>query len=188
MKRLIQDNANRDGSLDNNKIAIAILQYRNTPLLNTNLSPAQILFHRKLKDAIPTHPSHYRLHKEWVLSAKEREECYANQNKAIAEDYNRHARTLEDLTVGTHVLLQEGRRWKNQGIIVDVLPFRQYRVRMLGSGRVTLRNRRFLKKCMPINPRTQLPPLQEPSPSTIRVKVPRALKNLADYNKKGLKE
>lgn len=204
MKRLIRDNANRDGSLDNNKAAIAILQYRNTPLSTTGLSPAQILFHRKLKDAIPTHPAHYQLHKEWVLSAKEREACFAKQNKVIADNYNKHTRALGELAVGTHVLLQEGHRWRNQGVIVEALPFRQYRVRMLGSGRITLRNRRFLKECQPIHPHTQsaVPkePISthtqsavpnEPTSTTARTEVPsipRALKNLADFNKKGLKE
>ena len=45
-KQLIIDNTKSDGSLDNNKAAQAIIQYRNTPLPYINLSPAQILFHR----------------------------------------------------------------------------------------------------------------------------------------------
>ena len=44
-KRIIRDNTSNNGSLDNNKAAGAILQYRNTPITGIDLSPAQILFH-----------------------------------------------------------------------------------------------------------------------------------------------
>ena len=208
MKRLIRDNANRNGSLDNERAAIALLQYRNTPLLATGLSPAQILFHRQLKDALPTHRTHYQLHPEWILSAKEREACFANRNKVIEQEYNLHTRPLDALPVGTHVLVQRDRRWRDQGVIVATLPFRQYQVRMLGSGRVTLRNRKFLKRCKvisPVPPPSAVhdpavpPPLPRPtlshtpdnsttSPPSVRKNIPRALRNLADYNNKGLTE
>ena len=41
--------------------------------------------------------------------------------------------------------------WNKTGRIVEVLPHRQYRIRVDGSGRTTLRNRRFLK-AIPCNP------------------------------------
>ena len=53
---------NNTGSINNDKVPRAILQYRNTPLPNIHLSPAQILFHCQLWDHIPSHPSHYHLH------------------------------------------------------------------------------------------------------------------------------
>ena len=40
------------------------------------------------------------------------------------------------------------RRWSKSGKIIEVLPFRQYRIRVDGSDRITIRNRRFLK-CIP---------------------------------------
>ena len=52
-KRMIRDNISSNGTIDTNKVAKAILQYRNTPLHDCNLSPAQILFHRQLRDSIP---------------------------------------------------------------------------------------------------------------------------------------
>ena len=76
-KRIIQNNASRHGSLDNDSAARAILQYRNTPIPEVGLSPAQMLLHRQLRDGIPVHPGHYRLHKEWILSASEREKAFA---------------------------------------------------------------------------------------------------------------
>ena len=66
-RRIVLNNTLSDGSLDNNKAARAILQYRNTPLNDIHLSHAQILLHRHIHDHLPTHPHHYHLHlhPEW---------------------------------------------------------------------------------------------------------------------------
>ena len=72
-KRIIMSNTSANGSLDNDKVARALMQYRNTPLPHINLSPAQILYHRQLRDHLPVHPSQYQLHKEWLISAQQRE-------------------------------------------------------------------------------------------------------------------
>ena len=63
-KWIICINLSTDGSLNNNRTAQAVLQYRNTLLPNIGLNPAQILLHRQLRDSIPTHPSHYHLHRD----------------------------------------------------------------------------------------------------------------------------
>ena len=77
-----------------------------------------------------------------------RQKAYSANNKVIITEYDRKARLLHPLKIGQQVLVQrENGKWKDQGIIAEVLPFRQYRIRMLGSGRVTLRNRRFIKVC-----------------------------------------
>ena len=47
-KRIISDNICKDGYLNNDKAAHAIMQYHNTPLSHINLSPAQLLLHRQL--------------------------------------------------------------------------------------------------------------------------------------------
>ena len=44
-KRIIFENTNQDGSLNNENATTAILQYRNNPIHNLYLSPSQILFH-----------------------------------------------------------------------------------------------------------------------------------------------
>jgi histone H3/H4 len=163
-KRIIHNNVSPSGSLDNDKVACAILQYRNTPLPDINLSPAQILFHRQLKDGVPAVPSHYALHKEWVLSAKQRESALAARTQKIIENHNKSARELGELSVGTNVVVQSRdqrkKKWVKSGKIVEVLDNRQYRIRMDGSGRVTLQNRRFIKECHPITP-----PMPAMSPS-----------------------
>ena len=154
-KRIISDNLSPDGSINNDKVMIAILQYRNTPLRDINLSPAQILFHRQLRDSLPNNPQHYRLHKDWILSAHERENAVAKRNRVLVEKYNASTRELPCLPIGTAVVLQNNkgkRRWNKAGTVVESLGNRQYRIKLEGSGRLTIQNRRFIRKSIPLKP------------------------------------
>ena len=219
-KRIIQENT-VNGTLDNDKTTQAILQYRNTPLLHIGLSPAQILLHRQLRDHVPNHPSNYHLHKQWVISAKQREDLLSVRNDKIISNFNKSAHELAPLKTGQTVTIQNQscknyKRWVRTGQIVEVLPFRQYRVKMNGSGRICLRNRRFLKPLqntnqlrLPISsipgtgfqssnsnqcplgasantPETPVEQAESALPAT--PKMPRALKELSDFNKPGLRE
>lgn len=105
-KRIIYDSITENGSLDNDKIAKALLQYRNTPLPDIKLSPAQILFHRQLRDFLPVHRSHFKLHEEWLSLAKQREQLLYRRNLSLQNKYNVTAHTLKRLDVGTKVVLQ----------------------------------------------------------------------------------
>ena len=162
-KRITHNNCSPDGGIHNDKAARAILQYRSTPLPNIALSPAQILLHRQLRDSIPAHPAHYKPHKEWVLTAEEREKTLSNRNHLIVKNQNAKARELTPLPLGTNVVVQgDGKKWECTGNIVEVLPHRQYRIRMFHSGRVVLRNRRFLREYS-----TVTPPVIRPLPAII---------------------
>ena len=52
-KRLLEDNVGLDGKLQTDSLVRALLQMRNTPDRDCRLSPAEILFGRTLKDAMP---------------------------------------------------------------------------------------------------------------------------------------
>ena len=71
-KRILYDNASPSGSIDNDKVARAILQYRNTPIAGINLSPAQLLLHRQLKDFMPGPSILYIPHEKCITAAKQR--------------------------------------------------------------------------------------------------------------------
>ena len=125
---------------------------------------------------------------------------------------------MTPLKVGTQVRIQSGRRWSKSGRVVETHPNRQYTVRVDGSGRVTLRNRRFLRPDpskpdsvtpMVVNPllNQEVPvadqsqgdqgdsqDLLEPAPSETptnepeRSRVPKAVRDLLSHNQKGLEE
>ena len=144
-KRIVYDNTSRDGSLDNDKAARAILQYRNTPMKDIGLSPAQMLLHRQLRDHIPVNPKLYKPNRSWIISAMDREHAIERRNANDTTRYNSTAHDLPPLVPRTPVTIQTKRKWDRSGVVVEVLPNRQYRIKVDGSGRVVLRNRRFLK-------------------------------------------
>ena len=217
-KRIVLDNVATNGSLNTDKTARAILQYRNTPIQGLGLSPAQLLLHRQLRDCIPAHPSLYKPHKEWVTAGYQREAMLSKRNAKLHLEYDKHTRNLPQFQLGDHIVLQDmkSKRWTKSGIVVEILPHRQYHIRMDGSGRVTLRNRRFLKKIEKFSPQvipsaatlnpdaksytpsyhlpetqgkyTPTPQAEAPIPVTPVQKVNRALARLQNHNNLGKKE
>ena len=153
-KRILTGNC-VNGDVDNDRVARALLQYRNTPLQGIELSPAQILYGRSLKDHMPTLDEALKIRKEWLLAADDRETALRKRHIKLIEKYNDTARELPELSVSDHVAVQNQsgnypKRWDKTGKIVETLPYRQYKVKMDGSGRVTLRNRKFLRQIVPV--------------------------------------
>ena len=73
-----------------------------------------------------------------------------------SDKLDRHARALTPLSVGDCVLLQNQHgphptKWDRSGTIVELGRNDQYLVKVVGSGRVTLRNRRFLRRYTPLS-------------------------------------
>ena len=143
-QRLIRDCTGHQGSLDNDMAAQAILQYRNTPIQGIGLSQEQLLLHRRLRDYIPSHPHLYKPHPEWIAAEK----TLSKRNADLIKRYNRIAHALSPLCKGNTVSIQNPNShwWDIAGRIVETLPNRQYRIRVAGSGRITLWNCRFLRK------------------------------------------
>ena len=73
MKRLLQSNIGPSGSLDNDAFARAILQYRNTPLQSTGVSPAIALIGQPLKAFLPLNRANYLPRPQWMKKLSERE-------------------------------------------------------------------------------------------------------------------
>lgn len=157
VKRLITDNTGPYGELDTDAFQRAMLQYRNCPDKDTKLSPAMCVFGRHIKDFIPVLPGRYRPHNTWQETLAAREEALRNRHIKAAERWSKHTKQLPPLVVGDQVRIQNQignypRRWDKTGQVIEVRQYDQYVVRVHGSGRVTLRNRKFLRKYVPVQP------------------------------------
>ena len=118
----------------------------------------------------------------WDLKERSLKERYVR----TVESLNQHTRPLAPLQVGDKVFIQNQtgnnpKRWDRSGIVMEKKDYDQYVIRVSSSGRLTLRNRQFLRRYTPHNlhskppmilshaAQTQLPPRTEPSLNTPKV-------------------
>ena len=150
-KRVLMDNTGPNGEINLDKFQRGMLQYRNNPDRDTGLSPAQMIFGRPIKDFIPILLGSYRPHNTSIETSQAREEAMRARNVRNAERLTEHTVQLQPLKVGDWVFIQNQTanhplRWDRTGLVIEVKQFDQYAVKVDGSGRVTLRNRKFLRK------------------------------------------
>ena len=159
VKRLLEDNVGSNGDLNTDKVVCALLQYRNTPDRDCHLSPAQILFGRTLRDGIPQLKksvmifNNDQISTEWQDHWRSKENALRNRLVKNCERLTEHSKPLKPLREGDAVLIQNqipnstrSKKWDRQGTVVSTGEHDQYLVRVTGSGRLTLRNRQFLRR------------------------------------------
>ena len=115
------------------------------------MSPSNILFGRNLKDQLPATTDNLKVRKEWRFDRDMREQALAIKFAELEKELSGGAKKLRDLEVGDMVQIQNQRgndpkRWNKSGKIIEKLDYDQYLVKVDGGGRVTRRNRRYLKK------------------------------------------
>ena len=100
----------------------------------------------------------------WRQAWAAKEEALRTRITRTTESLNAHSRPLRPLTLGERVFLQNQQgpnptKWDRSGVVVESAGHDQYRVKVDGSGRITLRNRRFLRAYTPATPsiRSQQP-------------------------------
>ena len=182
-KRLLMSNTSPTGSLDHDRFLRAMLQLRNTPDPDCNISPAQIIFGRPLRDTLSfvnrlEKFSNPNVRPLWRQAWAAKEEALRSRISRTTESLKEHSRPLRPLVLGERVFLQNQQgtspnKWDRSGIVVESPGHDQYRVKIDGSGRLTLRNRRFLRAYTPATPSIELLPMVPPSPpSTVHTPAP----------------
>lgn len=139
----------RSGNLDTDKMAAALLCYRNTPDKYTQRSPAVILVARTLKDTIPCHPNKLKLRKEWIFTSNDREKALAKLHLSRHTDLSSKSKPLKPLCIGDTVQVQNQRghnpnKWDLSATVVEIQDFNSYLVKMDGTGRISKHNKQFL--------------------------------------------
>ena len=167
-KRLLRSNIGPTGTLCNDRFLRAMLQLRNTPDPDCNLSPAEIVFGRRLKDtfSFTNHlkkPDNSMVRQSWKDVWGQKELALRKRFTRWHESLKEHSKALPPLNAGDACFVQNqhgahSKRWDRSGTIVEVLPHHQYMVKIDGSGRLTRRNRRFLRRFEPASTEINCPP------------------------------
>ena len=168
-KRLIMENTGTQGDVDIPAFQRAMLTYRNTPTPLDNRSPAEIVFGRQIHDFMPVMPGTYVPCDTWTDTAANREKTLMERHAKEVEALLPHTKKMPPLKVGNSVRIQNQtgnapRRWDKSGQVVEVRQNDQYAIKVHGSGRVTLRNRQFL--------RLYVPHTEKPCPRRITDDIP----------------
>jgi hypothetical protein len=176
IKRLLKENMTITGKLDTTKMSRALLQYRNTADRDTGLSPAQALFGRELRDFLPR-GKETLMGDKWHKLAEQREKKLATREERDRTKWSEHVKKQKTLAPGDHVHVQNQRgntpkRWDKHGVVVASKGHDQYDVRLDGSRRLTLRNRKFLRPFHPAAPHGQARELPAPGNEPARGQEP----------------
>ena len=173
--QLLVGSTDPGGSLNTDAFQRAMLAYRNTPDPMSKVSPAEIIFGRRIRDFIPVPSLQYLPHWTWRETLQAREDALRIRHMRAHERLSEHTRVLPPLIIGNCVRLQNlvglhPTKWDRTGIVVEVQQYDQYVIRVDGSGRVTLRNRKHLRQYTPHIARA--PSINSPSVIPLATNMP----------------
>ena len=189
-RRLLMSNTGPTGSLDHDRFLSAMLQLRNTPDPDCNISPSQIIFGRPLRDTLSfvnrlEKFSNPHVRPTWHQAWAAKEDALRSRLTRTTESLKEQSRPLRPLALGKKVFLQNQQgasptKWDRLGTVVESLDHDRYRVKVDGSGRLTLRNRRFLRAYTPATPSIEQRPAAPSSPLRIAVQPPSSPRPVAE--------
>ena len=165
MKRLLCDNVSEGGNLNTDAVTRAMLQLRNTPEGDSGLSPAQVLMGRTLRDTLPLTlpiPRNVTVFDDCSPVSRVWKDVWLAKEDALKSRLSKQterlidgARQLKPLSVGDSVRIQNQTgshptKWDKTGVVMQIGENDKYVVRVDGSRRLTLGNRRYLRKMDPV--------------------------------------
>ena len=183
IKRLIAGNTDSGGTLKS-AFFKALLTYRNCPCPDTRMSPAMCLFGRPIRDLLPTLPTRLQQPTQDGATEHTRQTALQKRQHLGKKRWTEHTKGLSPLKRGDRVLVQNQTghhptKWDSTGVVVEVMQYHQYQVRMDSNGRTTTRNRQYLRRnttpipppdhplqrCLP-HPQPPVPPRPTTQPAT----------------------
>lgn len=168
-KRLLRDHMSPTGGMDNGAVTRAVLTHRSTPDRDTGLSPAYFLLSRQLRGFLPSKSyylppvplaSHKDLSSTWEDIAEWRELALAKRSAKEQEKRVSYVKRHSPLELGEHVMVQ------NQTCNQSLPWAKRYKCCLTGSRRITLHNRKFLRKFIPLHEDPGNTPMQPPTIAT----------------------
>ena len=155
------ENVGSIGELNNDRMVQALLSQRNTPDPGCKLSPAQILLGRNLKNLLPYVRKSVMIYnnpqisKKWRNVWNKKEETLSIRFVKSLENKSENTKLLPTLNCGDHVVIlnQTGNfpsKWGKSGVVVEVKDCHQCIVKVDESGRLNIRNRKFLRRFTPL--------------------------------------
>ena len=150
-----------NGNLDIESFARRLLEWRNTPNANGK-SPAQLLLGRPLSSFILTHRRDFD--GAWTTRSDSAGTVHGEQ---LPPSPRTSGRILPNPSLGTHVDIHDptSQLWTRRGVIVGIGTHRDYKYDnrgLLPSGRISWRNRRYLRPRIPAIP---IPSHDQPAPT-----------------------
>ncbi|GBM57642.1 hypothetical protein AVEN_225020-1 [Araneus ventricosus] len=126
---------------DNRRPAIGLLEYRNTPISGLGLSPAQLMFNKRLRTKLPIsnkllNPELFKDVNIKLLRPQQTQKHY----------YDRSSKILTELKPGDKIVVQNVKTkiWEPAVVLSKTKTPRSYKMKTL-YGRVLVRNRTFLR-------------------------------------------
>lgn len=158
-KRLLRSNTGPSGSLDTDRFLRALMQLRNTPDPDCNISPAQIIFGRPIRDAFAFSNrlikfSNQHIRPLWREAWSQKESAMRERFHHSAESLSKSSRSIPALRIGDRCYIQNQagnypKRWDRSGTVVEDHGHHSYTIKVDGSGRLTRRNRKHLRQFAP---------------------------------------
>lgn len=125
---------------ENIDIELALLEYRNSPIPGLNVSPAQIMFNRRVRTKIPVHTK--------LLQPEIPQNVHRKlmERQALTKNYHdTHAKKREQFREGESVLVRNGKVWEPVKIVSMHDTPRSYLI-INRNGNTVRRNSSHLKK------------------------------------------
>ena len=150
-KRLLMSNISPIRDFNSDSFLRALLQLRNTPDPDCDLSPAKIVLGHPLRDTfsfvnrLATFSNRFT-RRTWHEAWRAKEHALRVRAKRTNNALSARTPPLRALLCGDRVFIQnqggrQPRKRDKVGIVVETLDFQQYNVKVGGSGRITRRNR-----------------------------------------------